>query len=110
MLTYLVAFAAAQAVLPEIDRKSLDLQARAERLQPSRRPARPAAPVRRASTPGTLDLGAITTICRAAGNQHDPAAFLARLSSAYSLSAGESRSLRASCAAYLAGRADARGY
>ena len=63
---------------------------------------------RRAYSGGPLDLAAITTICRAAGNQDDPAGFLARLSSAYSLSDSDSTSLRASCAAYLAGRADAR--
>jgi hypothetical protein len=63
--------------------------------------------VRRAST-GPLDLASITTICRAAGNQDDPAGFIARLSTAYSLTADDSVSLRASCAAYLAGRADAR--
>ena len=63
---------------------------------------------RRANSGGPLDLASITTICRAAGNQNDPAAFIARLSTAYSLSAEDSTSLRASCAAYLAGRADAR--
>jgi hypothetical protein len=63
---------------------------------------------RRATSGGPLDLASITTICRAAGNQDDPAGFIARLSTAYSLSAEDSTSLRASCAAYLAGRADAR--
>jgi hypothetical protein len=62
---------------------------------------------RRANT-GPLDLASITTICRAAGNQDDPAGFIARISTAYSMSAEDSISLRASCAAYLAGRADAR--
>jgi hypothetical protein len=108
-------------VLPEIDRRSLDIQARAERVQPRparRRPAaaaqqtrqpapRPA--VRRASGGGALDLSAITTICRAAGSQPDPAQFLATLARAYSLSSDQSSSLRTSCAAYLAGRADAAG-
>jgi len=70
-------------------------------------PTRRTAP-RRAASGNPLDLAQITTICRAAGNQDDPAGFLARLSSAYSLSSGDSVSLRASCAAYLAGRADAR--
>ena len=55
-----------------------------------------------------MDLSAITTICRAAGSQDNPATFLATLSRAYSLSSNESSSLRTSCAAYLAGRADAR--
>ena len=106
----LAALLAGKAVLPTIDRDSLELQARAEALQPRTRtlePVRRPAP-RRASGGGTLDLAAITTICRAAGSQADPAAFVARLSSAYSLSAEEGDSLRSSCAAYLAGRADAR--
>ena len=63
---------------------------------------------RRATSGGPLDLASITTICRAAGNQQDPAGFIARLATAYSLSPGDMTSLRASCAAYLAGRADAR--
>ncbi|HVQ08014.1 MAG TPA: hypothetical protein VMS43_06225 [Allosphingosinicella sp.] len=165
MIIMLTAFLAGASPLPQIDRTALDLQARAEALQPRSRghartvqprrtPARAqtvrprtvaaatptrsnkastppargpvrvaAAPVRTlvpgparrtATTPrrvsggGPLDLAQITTICRAAGNQDDPAGFLARLSSAYSLSADDSVSLRASCAAYLAGRADAR--
>ena len=106
----LAALLAGKEVLPTIDRNTLELQARAESLQPaSSRPApvrRPAP--RRASGGGSLDLASITTICRAAGNQDDPAAFIARLSSAYSLSSDEAVSLRSSCAAYLAGRADAR--
>jgi hypothetical protein len=166
MIILLTAFLAGASPLPQIDRTALDLQARAEALQPRARtqartvqrrtpapartqPARPrivaaatpsrsnkastppargpvrvaAAPVRapvranarrtattvrRVSGGSPLDLAQITTICRAAGNQDDPAGFLARLSSAYSLSADDSVSLRASCAAYLAGRADAR--
>ena len=99
----LAALLASKTVLPSIDRQSLELQARAEALQPRGR-----APVRRAAASSALDLGAITTICRAAGNQADPAAFIARLSRAYALSSDESVSLRSSCAAYLAGRADAR--
>jgi len=126
-------------VLPEIDRRALELQARAEALQtrraasvPATTPARakplvaatqrrtavrPAAvpprqaqrlPSPRRASGGALDLSAITTICRAAGNQADPAAFIATLSQAYSLNSSESSSLRTSCAAYLAGRADAR--
>ena len=64
--------------------------------------------LRRASAGNPLDFAQITTICRAAGEQDDPAAFIGRLSNAYSLSADDRTSLRASCAAYLAGRADAR--
>ena len=80
--------------------------------QPVRRTiaqVRPAAmPSPRRASGGTLDLAAITTICRAAGNQADPATFLTTLTRAYSLSNTEGSSLRTSCAAYLAGRADAR--
>jgi hypothetical protein len=166
MIIMLTALLAGASPLPQIDRTALDLQARAEALQPlgrsqarpaqprrtpparaqavrprtaaaatpahsnkasttpARGPARVAAAPARALVPGTarrtrtatrrvsgggpLDLAQITTICRAAGDQDDPAGFLARLSSAYSLSADDSVSLRASCAAYLAGRADAR--
>jgi len=107
MVIILAALLAGKTVLPTIDRSALELQARAEALQPRAAPVRRPA-VRRASSNGTLDLASITTICRAAGNQNDPAAFLARLSGAYSLSASEGVSLRSSCAAYLAGRADAR--
>jgi hypothetical protein len=145
-MSILLSLLLAQArVLPEIDRRALDLQARAEALQTRRPASRPATtpqaapqrrrgfavtaqprfehpagqPVRRAAQPqhlpsprrasgGAMDLSAITTICRAAGTQGDPAGFLATLSRAYSLSASESSSLRTSCAAYLAGRADAR--
>jgi hypothetical protein len=157
MLIMLTAFLAGGQALPQIDRTALELQARAEALQPRGRttqarnssrsqapgPRKPTAePMRTAATRtptvrpgpsqprqtqtasagatqrrmqprratggGPLDLASITTICRAAGNQDDPAGFIARLSTAYSLSAEDSTSLRASCAAYLAGRADAR--
>ena len=105
----LAALLAGKEVLPTIDRTSRELAARAEALQPTaprRPPPRPTP--RRASGGGALDLASITTICRAAGNQDDPAAFIARLSGAYSLSPDEAQSLRSSCAAYLAGRAVAR--
>jgi hypothetical protein len=164
MLIILTALLTGAQVLPQIDRTALELQSRAEALQPRGRAAAPARtqprsqpartrtaeprkpvaePVRtaavrpqtvrpgpsqprqtqiasapgaaqrrnqprRAYTGGPLDLASITTICRAAGNQEDPAGFIARLATAYSLSAEDSTSLRASCAAYLAGRADAR--
>jgi len=116
-MIFILTLLAGAKVLPMVDRQSLELQARAEALQPrataARRVTRPATPVRRpaprrASGGNALDLAQITTICRAAGEQDDPAAFIGRLSGAYSLSAGESSSLRSSCAAYLAGRADAR--
>ena len=106
----LAALLAGKTVLPLVDRDTLDLQARAEALQPRATIAAPAPrpTAHRASSSGALDLAAITTICRAAGNQSDPAAFIGRLSSAYALSGDEGASLRASCAAYLAGQADAR--
>ncbi|GAA4825669.1 hypothetical protein GCM10023232_24520 [Sphingosinicella ginsenosidimutans] len=112
MVILLAAMLAAKPALPQIDRRTLELQARAEQLQPHRAaPARaarsPQTQVRRASA-GSLDFAQVTTICRAAGNQRDPASFIAGLASAYALSAGESASLRASCAAYIAGRDDAR--
>ncbi|MEA3031492.1 MAG: hypothetical protein QOG13_2817 [Sphingomonadales bacterium] len=122
MVIILTALLASSKLLPTIDREALDLQARAEALQPRthmaqpvRRPApraqvqpvrRPV--VRRAAAGNALDLAQITTICRAAGEQADPGAFIGRLSNAYALSAEDGVSLRASCAAYLAGRADAR--
>jgi hypothetical protein len=143
MVIFLTALLASSKILPQIDREALDLQARAEALQPRthisrpvRRPAQPVALVRkpapqpvrqavaqpvrqavqparqpalrRASGGSPLDLAQITTICRAAGEQENPTAFIGRLSTAYSLSADDRTSLRSSCAAYLAGRADAR--
>jgi len=98
MSLVLAAMLLAPAALPEIDRTALDRQARAEALRPR------AAAVRRAP----FDLEAMTTVCRAASGQRDPAAFIATLSRAYGLDASESAALRGSCAAYLAGRADAR--
>ena len=136
MVIFLTALLASSKILPQIDREALDLQARAEALQPRthisrpvRRPSQPVVTVRqpapqpvrqvaaqparqptlrRASGGNPLDLAQITTICRAAGEQDDPAAFIGRLSNAYALSADDRTSLRSSCAAYLAGRADAR--
>jgi hypothetical protein len=112
MVIILAALLAAKPALPQIDRNTLELQSRAEVLQPHRgwtpAPAPGRMPAIRRASGGTLDLASITTICRAAGGQRDPASFIAGLSSAYSLSAGEGASLRSSCAAYLAGRADAR--
>ena len=107
MVIILAALLAGKTVLPTIDRSTLELQSRAEALQPRAGLSARQLRVQRASSNGTLDLAAITTICRAAGNQSDPASFVARLSRAYSLSASEGASLRSSCAAYLAGRADA---
>src|ERR1700740_1164586 len=104
MVIILTAFLAAAQSL-RIDRTALELQSRAEALAPRARtttPARiqpgPRKPVaeptrsaavrpgptaaqrrtqpRRATSGGPLDLASITTICRAAGNQNDPAAFI----------------------------------
>ena len=100
MSFFLAAMLLAPAALPEIDRTALDRQARAEALRPR--------PIPAAARRGPLDLEATTTICRAASEQRDPAAFLGTLSRAYGLDARASAALRGSCAAYLAGRADAR--
>lgn len=114
MVIILAALLGGQPVLTEIDRRTLDAQARVEARQPRRavpapvqQPRRTATPVRRAATSG-LDFAQITTICRASGTQANPALFLSRISTAYSLTAGEANSLRSSCAAYIAGRNDAR--
>jgi hypothetical protein len=119
MSVFLAMMLAQAKILPEVDRRALDIQARAEAAQPrrtaqpTRRPAvatttqRPQ--VRRASGSNSLDLSAITTICRAAGGEQDPAQFLSTLARAYSLSAEENANIRTNCAAYLAGRSDARG-
>ncbi len=139
-MSILLSLLLAQApVLPGIDRRALDLQARAEALQTPRtvspprtvraaqadakpesrrirtaaatppRAAQPQPPaaLRRASA-GALDLAEITSVCRAANGQADPAAFLSRLARTRSLSASESSSLNLGCAAYFAGRAEGR--
>ena len=112
MVIILAAFLGGQSVLSEIDRRTLDAQARVEARQPRRaaaapiqQPRRPTP--RRAGTSG-LDFAQTTTICRASGGQANPTLFLSRISTAYSLSPGEATALRSSCAAYIAGRNDAR--
>jgi hypothetical protein len=137
--------------LPQVDRRALEQQARAEAVQARPKPlkvasvtasagtppvsrrlaqreqtasvrpaaARPAAarpavrqaaarpaPVRQASSTA-LDLSEITGICRAASSQADAASFLSSLARVRSLSEAQGASLRTSCAAYQAGRADA---
>jgi hypothetical protein len=127
-------------LLPQIDRRALDLQARAEALQ-ARRPAQAVAPARpvqagsanpkpvsrrirtaaapqrqtvppqappalRRASVGALDLSEITTMCRAASGQADPAAFLSRLARTRALSPAQASSLSLGCAAYFAGRAE----
>ena len=81
------------------DRTALDLQARAEALQPRAAPAPMALgpSPRRATGESPLSLASMATICRAAANQADPAAFIARLSAAYALSADDAALLRANC-------------
>ena len=113
MVIILAAFLGGQSVLTEIDRRSLDTVARVEAQRPRTRapaPAPRAPQVRRAAAGGGLDFAQITTICRASGTQDNPGQFLSRISSAYALSATQATSLRSSCAAYLAGRSDARRY
>jgi hypothetical protein len=112
MVIILAAFLGGQSVLTEIDRRALDAQARAEARQPRRAAA---APIQQSRRPATrraitsgLDFAQTTTICRASGSQANPALFLSRISTAYSLSPGEATALRSSCAAYIAGRNDAR--
>jgi len=100
MNIFLAAMLLAPGPLPEIDRASLDMQARAEALQPRTASA--------SSRRGLFELDTMTTVCRAAGGQADPRAFIATLSRAYGLNATESAALRGSCAAYMAGRADGR--
>ncbi len=104
MILIIASLLGASPVLPEIDRRTLDLQARAEMLQPRRAPQ----PLLRRATMGPLDFSQVTTICRAAGRERDPASFIAGLASAYRLSPADASSLRTSCAAYIAGREDAR--
>jgi len=107
MELFIALLLAGKTLTETIDRTSLDIAARAEALQPrSAAPVRPT--VRRATSRTGLDFASVTTICRAAGHQADPAGFVDRLARAYSLSATDGASLRASCAAYLTGRADAR--
>lgn len=113
MVIFLAAFLGGQSVLTEIDRRTLDTQARIEARQPRRAAPAPVVtparrPVARRAASSGLDFAQTTTICRASGGQADPALFLSRISTAYSLSPAEATSLRSSCAAYIAGRNDAR--
>ncbi|HEX8525620.1 hypothetical protein [Allosphingosinicella sp.] len=100
MSIFLAAAMLGPLALPDIDRRSLDMQARAEALRPRLASA--------GGRSGLFELDAMTTVCRAAAGQRDPRAFLDTLSHAYGLNSAESGVLRGSCAAYLAGRADAR--
>jgi len=122
------ALLAGKALLPVIDRETLDMQARAEALRPrtslsrpSAAASRPAAKAQRPATAmnatrasarvgnvnvGPLDLGTMTTICREAGGHTNPVAYVTRLSAAYELNATETRSLRSNCAEYLRARAE----
>jgi len=122
------ALLAGKALLPAIDRESLDLQARAEALRPRAAMSRPRGEMSRprakaqppataattthassrsaAANLGPLDLTTMTTICREAGGHTNPVAYVSRLSAAYELDASEARSLRTNCAEYLRARAE----
>jgi hypothetical protein len=122
------ALLAGKALLPVIDRESLDLQAHAEALRPrtevsrprgatsqphaeAQRPATTASTTRVSSRSrnislGPLDLTTMTTICREAGGHTNPVAYVTRLSAAYELNANQARSLRTNCAEYLRARAE----
>lgn len=103
MSIILASMLAASTLLPQIDRATLDLQAQAESFQSNR-----AGRASRAGNGRSLDWSALATICRAAGRQPDPNAFLATLSRAYSMSPSEAAGLQGNCAGYFAGRAEAR--
>ena len=102
----LAALLASKAVLPAVDRETLDLQARAEALRPQPAAAAKLRPSSGRRSVDTLDLTTITTICRAAGSHANPVAYVSRLGRAYELSASQQLSLRSNCAAYLHARAD----
>ena len=88
MVIFLAAFLGGQSVLTEIDRRALDTVARAEARQPRRAAAAPVVrppvrrPVARRAASTGLDFSQTTTICRASGNQADPALFLSRMNEA----------------------------
>lgn len=104
MIVMLSAALAAQ-VLPQIDRASLDLMAKAEQIQP--RPVRAKAVAKTGARHALKinDLPTVATICNAAARQSDPAGFISTLGTAFSLSRGEESALRETCATFLAGRA-----
>ena len=103
----LAALLASKSVLPAIDRETLEMQARAEALRPTTAVASSSTRLfRRASGGVPLDLGTITTICRAAANHARPVAYVERQGRAHELSGNQMESLRSNCAAYIDARAD----
>jgi hypothetical protein len=104
----LAALLASKTVLPAIDRETLEMQARAEALRPTTAVASSSNPrlFRRAAGGVPLDLGTITTICRAAANHARPVAYVERQGRAHELSGNQMQALRSNCAAYIDARAD----
>ncbi|TMJ14284.1 MAG: hypothetical protein E6G94_10005 [Alphaproteobacteria bacterium] len=107
MSLVIIAMLASSQALPWIDRSSLERQARAESL----RPAAVALGVNRASQPTARrilnqDVGAISTVCRAAAKANNPNEFIGRLGEAFAMPNGEVASLRKTCGVYLAGMID----
>ena len=103
----LAALLASKTVLPAIDRETLEMQARAEALRPTTAVASPNTRLfRRAAGGVPLDLGTITTICRAAASHARPVAYVERQGRAHELSGNQMQSLRSNCAAYIDARAD----
>ena len=94
------ALLAGKALLPAIDRESLDTSVRGRNAS-ARASSRSAG-----ANLGPLDLTTMTTICREAGGHTNPVAYVTRLSAAYELDASEARSLRTNCAEYLRARAE----
>ena len=103
----LLALLASKTVLPAIDRETLEMQARAEALRatPAVASANPHFFSRRAGGV-PLDLGTITTICRAAASHARPLAYIERQGRAHDLSGNQTQALRSNCAAYIDARAD----
>ena len=103
----LAALLASKAVLPAIDRETLEMQARAEALRPATAVASSNRHLfSRAAGGLPLELGTITTICRAAANHARPVAYVERQGRAHDLSGNQMRVLRSNCAAYIDARAD----
>jgi len=112
MSILLIGLLAGASVFPDIDRRALDIQAKAEaaRGRPVAKAARPAPkPVSRVrASLRANDVQTLVTICGAAANLHDSADFLNTLGKAYAMPAQEIAKLRGTCAIYSAGRAHAR--
>jgi hypothetical protein len=103
----LAALLASKTVLPAIDRETLEMQARAEALRPTTAVASSNPRLFRRAVGGVpLDLGTITTICRAAANHVRPVAYVERQGRVHELSGNQMQSLRSNCASYIDARAD----